>query len=263
MISDAAGDARNTTAPATSIGSPILCNAAIRSTTSALNTGSLRHSLVPGVLMNVGATAFTVFWWHSTPIPSAALQTQPGNWRLTMRPYFCGIMNRAETAKVRDSVMHGAMHLIEVGHIHLQREGAAAQRPDFVDQPRIRMDIAQPQSHVRPGVGERQRDGTTKAAGRSCDERYLIRKGETGEWIDTPRETGLCSVTVLAGFRLSHIGSGLAMSPFRVASCEVWTLQRIADYPSKRICKHCAVRSDLPGPDFRTTPASALRPNQF
>ena len=35
VINDAAGEARNTTAPATSIGSPIRCSAAIRSTVSA------------------------------------------------------------------------------------------------------------------------------------------------------------------------------------------------------------------------------------
>src|SRR5690242_2462359 len=42
VISDAAGEARKTTAPATSIGSPMRCSPAIRSTTSARLAGSER-----------------------------------------------------------------------------------------------------------------------------------------------------------------------------------------------------------------------------
>ena len=48
MISDAAGEARKTTAPATSIGSPIRCRPAIRSTTSARKAGSASAGSVPG-----------------------------------------------------------------------------------------------------------------------------------------------------------------------------------------------------------------------
>ena len=95
----------------------------------------------------------------------------------------CVVHKDVEAAKVRDSIMHCALNLIEVGHIHLQRDSTATQRPDFVEQPRIRMDVPQPQCHVRPGMGERQRDRPTKAAGRSCDEGYLIRKGKTGKRI--------------------------------------------------------------------------------
>jgi hypothetical protein len=42
VISDAAGDARNTTAPATSMGSPMRCSAAMRSTVSTRCLGSDR-----------------------------------------------------------------------------------------------------------------------------------------------------------------------------------------------------------------------------
>ena len=83
--------------------------------------------------------------------------------------------------------MHCALNLIEVGHIHLQRDGAPAQRPDFGGQPRIRMDVPQPQCHVGPGVGERQRNRPAKAAGRAGDKGYLIRKGETGKRIQPIR----------------------------------------------------------------------------
>src|SRR5215472_3000905 len=60
VISDAAGEARKTTAPATSIGSPMRCRAAMRSTTSARKAASASASSVPGVKMNVGATQLTV-----------------------------------------------------------------------------------------------------------------------------------------------------------------------------------------------------------
>src|ERR1700739_3384970 len=60
VIRDAALEARNTTAPATSIGSPMRCNAAMRSITSERNSGFARADSVPGVRINVGATAFTV-----------------------------------------------------------------------------------------------------------------------------------------------------------------------------------------------------------
>src|SRR5437773_1148111 len=59
-MSEAAGEAKNTTAPATSIGSPMRCSAAILSSTSARFCGTERYSSVPGVRMNVGATALTV-----------------------------------------------------------------------------------------------------------------------------------------------------------------------------------------------------------
>ena len=48
VIRAAAGEARNTTAPATSMGSPIRCKAAIRSTTSARNAGSASAALGSG-----------------------------------------------------------------------------------------------------------------------------------------------------------------------------------------------------------------------
>src|SRR5580700_3865493 len=68
VINDAAEEARNTTAPATSIGSPIRCSAAIRSNVSARNAASESALSVPGVWINVGATAFTVIPYlpHST-----------------------------------------------------------------------------------------------------------------------------------------------------------------------------------------------------
>jgi len=68
VISDAAGEARNTTAPATSSGVPIRCSAAMRSSTSARNSGSASAGSVPGVAIYVGATALTVLPWgpHST-----------------------------------------------------------------------------------------------------------------------------------------------------------------------------------------------------
>ena len=52
----------------TSSGVPIRCSAAIRSSTSARNAGSSSAGSVPGVAMNVGATALTVIpcWPHST-----------------------------------------------------------------------------------------------------------------------------------------------------------------------------------------------------
>src|SRR5262252_9492405 len=59
-MSAAAGDAKNTTAPATSLGSPTRCRPAIRSMTSARNAGSARAASVPGVLINVGAIALTL-----------------------------------------------------------------------------------------------------------------------------------------------------------------------------------------------------------
>src|SRR2546429_230620 len=67
-MSEAAGEAKNTTAPATSIGSPMRCSAAILSSTSARFCGTERYSSVPGVRMNVGATALTVIpcFPHST-----------------------------------------------------------------------------------------------------------------------------------------------------------------------------------------------------
>src|SRR6202041_570674 len=60
VIREAAGEARKTTAPETSTGSPMRWSAAIRSMVSARNAGSARASSVPGVAMKVGATAFTV-----------------------------------------------------------------------------------------------------------------------------------------------------------------------------------------------------------
>jgi hypothetical protein len=63
VIIDAAGEARKTTAPATSIGSPTRWRPAIRSRTSARNAGSSRADVVPGVAMNVGAIALTVMLW--------------------------------------------------------------------------------------------------------------------------------------------------------------------------------------------------------
>src|SRR3984893_3154891 len=68
VMSEAADEAKNTTAPATSMGSPMRCNAAMRSTTSARNAGFESASSVPGVEINVGATALTVMLClpHST-----------------------------------------------------------------------------------------------------------------------------------------------------------------------------------------------------
>src|SRR5258708_23678615 len=68
VMSDAAGDARQPTAPATSIGCPTRCSAAIRSSTSALNSGSAKAGSVPGVAINVGAIVLTVVldFPHST-----------------------------------------------------------------------------------------------------------------------------------------------------------------------------------------------------
>jgi hypothetical protein len=98
VIRDAALEARNTTTPATSIGSPIRCSAAIRSITSERNSGLARQLSVPGVRMNVGATAFTVMLLLpalnskafgqmcnggllscTKPTRSAAQRTLPGN----------------------------------------------------------------------------------------------------------------------------------------------------------------------------------------
>src|SRR6266478_3955633 len=112
VIRDAAGEARNTTAPATSIGSPMRCKPAICSITSARNFGSASASSVPGVVINVGATAFTVMLYlpHSIArhlvtceIPALVMQytdsagnaTNPA-WELkfTMRPAFCRIITR-------------------------------------------------------------------------------------------------------------------------------------------------------------------------
>lgn len=68
VMSEAAGEARKTTAPATSIGSPIRWTPAIRSMTSARNTGSAKAASVPGVRTKVGATALTLIPYvpHST-----------------------------------------------------------------------------------------------------------------------------------------------------------------------------------------------------
>ena len=60
VIIDAAGEARNTTAPDTSTGWPIRLSAAMRSITSAWNFGSDSAGAVPGVSMKVGATALTL-----------------------------------------------------------------------------------------------------------------------------------------------------------------------------------------------------------
>src|SRR3989442_971090 len=111
-MSDAAGDARKTTAPATSIGSPIWGRAAMRSITSARNAGAASASSVPRVEMNVGATAFTVMLYlpHSTArhlvrwamaallmqyTDSVGSATNPA-WELIlmMRPRFWRIMTR-------------------------------------------------------------------------------------------------------------------------------------------------------------------------
>src|SRR6266566_6421324 len=112
VISEAALEAKNTTAPATSIGSPIRCNPAIRSITSARNSGFARHSSVPGVRINVGATAFTVMLYlpHSTArhlvkwaiaafvmqyTDSVGSTAKPAcELMLMMRPLFCRIIIR-------------------------------------------------------------------------------------------------------------------------------------------------------------------------
>src|SRR4030095_7706633 len=67
VISEAAGDARNRTAFATSFGSPILPNTILESTFFLVSSFA-RYSSVPGVNIKVGATAFTVilYFAHST-----------------------------------------------------------------------------------------------------------------------------------------------------------------------------------------------------
>src|ERR1035438_1408115 len=62
----------------------------------------------------------------------------------------CVVHKDVEAAKFRDRIMHGALNLIDLGHIHLQSDGAAPHRPDFSEQPRIRIDVPQPQRYVRP-----------------------------------------------------------------------------------------------------------------
>ena len=58
VMSDAAGEARNSTAADTSTGLPMRCSAAMRRTVSALKSGSDSAARCPGVAMKVGATAF-------------------------------------------------------------------------------------------------------------------------------------------------------------------------------------------------------------
>src|SRR5258706_13346006 len=67
VISEAAGDARNSTAFATSFGSPILPSMIFESTCF-LVSSLARYSSVPGVKIKVGAIAFTVilYFAHST-----------------------------------------------------------------------------------------------------------------------------------------------------------------------------------------------------
>src|ERR1700680_3680057 len=112
VIRDAALEARNTTTPATSIGSPMRCSAAMRLMTSDRTSGLARQLSVPGVRIKVGATAFTVMLYfpHSTArhlvrwamaafvmqyTDSVGSATNPA-WelRLMMRPLFCWIMTR-------------------------------------------------------------------------------------------------------------------------------------------------------------------------
>jgi hypothetical protein len=90
---------------------------------------------------------------------------------------------------MHDSIFHGALNLIEIGHIHLQSERTAAQGLDFGEQPRIRIDVPQPQCYVCPGVGKRQRDRPAKAASRACDEGYPVRKVETGKLVHAVQDT--------------------------------------------------------------------------
>jgi hypothetical protein len=73
VISEAAGDARNTTMPATSMGSPMRCRAAIRSITSVRNSGSDSAGSVPGVRMNVGGDRV-----HGDPVPAPFDGQAPG-----------------------------------------------------------------------------------------------------------------------------------------------------------------------------------------
>ena len=94
------------------MGCPMRCKAAIRSTTSAWNSGSARHTSVPGVSMKVGATALTVMLYlpHSTArhlvrctmaalvvqyTDSVGRATKPAcELTLMIRPPFCRIMTR-------------------------------------------------------------------------------------------------------------------------------------------------------------------------
>ncbi len=70
----------------------------------------------------------------------------------------CVVHEDIEAAEVRDSVLHCAVNLIQVGHIHLQWDGAAAQGLDFVGQPSIGLDVTQAQGHIRAGMGARARE---------------------------------------------------------------------------------------------------------
>src|SRR5436853_3111968 len=94
------------------MGSPTRCKAAIRSTTSARNSGCERHVSVPGVRMKVGATALTVMLYlpHSTArhlvrctIAALVIQytdsvgsaTNPAcELMFMMQPHFCRIIAR-------------------------------------------------------------------------------------------------------------------------------------------------------------------------
>jgi len=51
---------------------------------------------------------------------------------------------------MHDSIFHGALNLIEIGHIHLQSERTAAQGLDFGEQPRIRIDVRNPNATSAP-----------------------------------------------------------------------------------------------------------------
>ena len=60
-----------------------------------------------------------------------------------------------------------------LGHVHLQRQRAPAQRLDLRGHAAVGAGVAQPERDVRAGRGERERDGPAEPAGRPGHQRDL------------------------------------------------------------------------------------------
>ena len=89
------------------------------------------------------------------------------------RPHTRVVDEDVEPAKVGDSRRDGGLDLIEPGDIHLQREGAAAQRFDLSSQPLVGLDVTQAEHHVGPGVGKCERAAAPDALGGARDQSDL------------------------------------------------------------------------------------------
>src|SRR6185312_13193096 len=76
-----------------------------------------------------------------------------------------------EIAKRGDGGIYGGAALLEVEHVELQRQGAAALGFDLGGQSGIGGRVAQAQGHIGAGLGKRQGNSAAEAAGCAGDER--------------------------------------------------------------------------------------------